>query len=157
MNCLLVIDMQERFMESKEDLEGKIKTQIDVIKKFRAEDKPIFYTRFYKYGDIIKQIYPISDSEVIFKNCTDGFYDIHTKKYDTELKDKIRDYKELDIVGCNADICVKMTIDSAIRFEHKVLVYEDAILSQNSSKKAIQIFKFRYFLNPKVKIVKFNK
>jgi nicotinamidase-related amidase len=156
--CLLVIDMQEDFMidKSKEDLEAKLRVQSNILERYRSEDIPVIYTRFSRYGDIVKEIQPRSQTEVIVKNCSDGFYDAERQTGNTELRRRLAQYNRLDVIGCNAEVCVSLTIDSALKLGHKVRAYENALLSRNSSRYALFSFKLKYFFRRGIEVVRFD-
>ena len=144
-DALVVIDMQKDLLTDKKpsDLEIKIAVITDIINDFRADGKPVFFvelqTKYAQYGHTLPELKAGMD-EIFEKNCSDAFSN-------GRFCERVRPYRTLHIVGCNAEICVRLTVDSAYKNGHNVVLYKNAILSRGSSEKVIHATTLRYLFN----------
>lgn len=137
-DCLLVIDMQDYFLADKktDDLERKLAVQAAMINSFRAQNRLTVYTVMFpkdpdlESNGIPSQISPKSVDEIVPKFYSDCFKN-------TELEHHLKGY-HLHVVGCNAESCVKETVDSALLLGYQVTVYKNAILAIYSSQEKLE-------------------
>jgi nicotinamidase-related amidase len=128
---IVVVDMQSKFLTDKkpEDLAQKTRVICDILTQCENLSIPVTYTMFpeERFGAIIDEIKPYDLSHIVVKTDSDAFLC-------PEFKAKVRSSHILYFVGCNLDVCVLLTAQSAVRYGHKAVLFRDGLLTNDSSK-----------------------
>lgn len=127
---LLIIDMDEVNLRDKKpaDQKQKLAVQQSIISYFRQEENPIIYTvtgGTYNEDTIPQQISPTPGDIVLAKWKLDAFQDTNLHQ--------LLNTRDLHIVGCSTDYCVRETVHTASNLGYKVVIYKNAVLSYKSS------------------------
>lgn len=146
---LVVMDMQEKFMEYREpeDVAAAVLVIQGLITLFRAQEKNIVYPMFpeNRFGKILNALAPRPE-EIMEKEESDAYIC-------TDFSKRIPDRSVIHMTGCNLDVCVRLTVESALRHHCKVVVHKDGVLRREGYD-ARNKSTLRYFLlSPSIQVI----
>ena len=121
---LVVIDMQEGFLENKprKDVESVVTVIENLVAWARKSNIPITFTMFPedRYGALVSQMSPKS-GEIITKNDSSAFSS-------PEFCQKMQGAWKLYVTGANVHACVGLTVKEAAKRNLEVVVFRNATL-----------------------------
>ncbi len=157
-HALIVVDMQKDLQRQKDPkyVAERVAVQKRIIDKFREKKYKILFLTLQYEGPILPELGPVGQDEIFVKRHSDGFEDadVITGK---KLEDIVSSYRRLHFVGCNADICVRFTVNSAVKNGHSCIIYKNAVLSEYGDRFETDIMATRYLLNFDVRVVNYNE
>jgi nicotinamidase-related amidase len=150
---VIIIDMQQKFLTDKkpEDVANKTHVIYDILTQCEKLHIPVTYAMCPEddFGPIIDEIKPYDLSHIVVKTESDAFSS-------SEFRNRIRFARTLYFAGCNLDVCVKLTVESAIRRGYKAVLFKDALLAQDSSRDLACKTYFGLFFNPSITITNYK-
>ncbi|MBU0615289.1 MAG: hydrolase [Nanoarchaeota archaeon] len=136
---LVVVDIQDKFVQAINDLPKIIENTIKIIQAFQIMGVPIIVTEQYPKG-LGKSVSKIQKELKKYDPIEKITFDCYANK---EFVKKISRFKNIILAGIEAHVCITQTALGALEQGFNVYLVKDAISSRKESDKKIAISRLK--------------